>query len=92
MASSWVELAGPPWVKPITMSKTLIVNTKPSTNTTSMIGRMTGSVTRNSRCQLFAPSSMAASFNSIGTSCSALYSSTVKNGIPIQMLQMRLAP
>ena len=34
---------------------------------------------------------MAASCSSIGTSCSALNSSTVKNGMPIQTLAIRIA-
>ena len=70
-------------VRPITTSKTLTVNTKPSTNTTSITGRMIGTVTRVSRCHGPAPSILAASINSVGTSCKALYSSTVKNGTPI---------
>src|ERR1017187_6933216 len=70
----------------MTTSNTLMVNTNPRTNTTSITGRMIGSVTRVSRCQAPAPSILAASTISVGTSCSALYSSTVKNGTPIQML------
>ena len=88
VAISWVLLAGPPWVRLMTMSKTLTVNTKPRTKVTSITGLMTGSVTRTRVCQGPAPSIIAASLSSGGTSCSALNSSTVKNGTPSQMLVM----
>ena len=56
----------------MTTSNTFTVKTKPRTKTTSITGRMIGSVTRMRRCHPLAPSIIAASFSSTGTSCSAL--------------------
>ena len=69
---SWVALAGPPPVRPITRSNTFTVNTNPRSRVTSMTGRMIGTITRRSRCQGLAPSMIAASLTSTGTSWSAL--------------------
>ena len=55
-----------------------------------MTGRMIGTITRRSRCHGLAPSMIAASLTSAGTSWSALYSRRVKNGTPSQMLATRI--
>ncbi|MNI80384.1 hypothetical protein D3C73_1369150 [compost metagenome] len=66
----WVELAGPPLVRPRMMSSTLSVYTTPSTRTTLTTGRSMGQVMCRKAFHPVAPSRDPASYSSSGISCS----------------------
>src|SRR5687768_14256856 len=75
---------GPPAVRSQTCSKAFAVQIEDSSVVMMMTGRMPGTVTFQNRCQLDAPSTMAASCSSLGTDWRAARMEMNQNGKPRQ--------
>ena len=79
---------GPPCVMIQMFSKLLAVQIEESSVTTRMTWRMLGRVMKRKRCKAEAPSTLAASYCSCGTFCSAARKEMAQKGKPRQTVAM----